>query len=210
MKTTSSVMKRMRLSVAVAAAVIATTAFAEEKAALVPAPSARNAITLNGKSTLHPFHATSSAFELTASVGATSENALQAALSGGLTGVEVKVPVKTLKSGDKGLDENMHKTLEAAKHPNIVFKLEKAEAAGPGKLKAKGKLTIAGNTRDVELLANAAIANGKLTLSGGVDLLMTSFGIKPPSMFFGTVNTEDKVNVTFELTLQAGPVVAAL
>lgn len=188
------------------ALVLATAAFAQDRATLVPSPSAKNAITLHGNSTLHPFQATSTSFEIEASTTA-STDVLASAASGGFASVEVKLPVKSLRSGDGGLDDNMHKTLEASRHPVITFKLETAEAASAGKLKARGTLTIAGVTRNVELLADVAHDGKRLTLKGSLELLMSQFGIKPPTMFFGAVKTDDEVRITFELNLQ--PAVAA-
>jgi hypothetical protein len=36
---------------------------------------------------------------------------------------------------------------------------------------------------------------------GTRDLLMTEFGIKPPTMFMGMLKTDDKVTIKFELQL---------
>ena len=42
---------------------------------------------------------------------------------------------------------------------------------------------------------------GRLHVRGTRDLLMTEFGIKPPTMFMGMLKTDDKVTITFELQL---------
>jgi hypothetical protein len=42
---------------------------------------------------------------------------------------------------------------------------------------------------------------GRLLVSGTRDLLMTEFGIKPPTMFMGMLKTDDKITIKFELQL---------
>jgi hypothetical protein len=46
---------------------------------------------------------------------------------------------------------------------------------------------------------------GVLHARGTRDLLMTDFGIKPPTMFMGMLKTHDKVVVTIELQLALAP-----
>ena len=43
---------------------------------------------------------------------------------------------------------------------------------------------------------------GRAVIDGEQPLLMTDFGVKPPSMFLGTVKTQDRIVVKFHLELE--------
>jgi hypothetical protein len=47
------------------------------------------------------------------------------------------------------------------------------------------------------------LADGKATAQGEQDVLMTDFGIKPPSFMFGTLKVGNEIKVKFNL--KAGP-----
>ena len=49
-----------------------------------------------------------------------------------------------------------------------------------------GTLTIAGRENPIELRGTGAVDNGTIMLKGTKVLKMTEFGVKPPSLMFGT------------------------
>lgn len=67
--------------------------------------------------------------------------------------VQVTMPVAGLDTHVPALDEHLKADdfLDAAKYPDVTFKSIKVEAAGEGKLKVTGDLTIHGVTRPVTL-----------------------------------------------------------
>lgn len=126
---------------------------------------------------------------------------------GGLRNLTVAVPVDGLKSGESGLDKNLRKELRRESAPVIRFTLVDyaTEPAKDGGLvvKARGRLAIAGVEK--EALVDGACRFGPegIEVTGAKDLLMSDFGIKPPTMMFGAVKTVDKVVVHFDLKLKA-------
>ena len=47
------------------------------------------------------------------------------------------------------------------------------------------------------------LANGQVRLQGEHPLLMTDYGLTPPSAMFGALRTADKVTVKFDLVVAA-------
>ena len=112
------------------------------------------------------------------------------------------IPAAQLTSPKEGLDKNMHKALKVQEHPDITFRLAALEpGANAGTLKARGSLRITGVERDVVLDLTTERHEGTLRVKGKLDLLMTDYGIKPPTAMLGMLKTDPKVTVTFETVL---------
>ena len=123
--------------------------------------------------------------------------------------VQVKVPVRNLKCGHGGMDNNLYKALKADEAPEISYTLSTFDVL-PGAtkdsftVKAVGTLRLAGAEKTVNMDVNGArAADGSITATGELPLLMTDFGVKPPTAMFGTLRTDNKVTVKFSLL--AGP-----
>jgi polyisoprenoid-binding protein YceI len=71
----------------------------------------------------------------------------------GASSVAVTIPLAGLNSFVPDFDEHLKSSdfFDAAKYPNITFKSTKVEAAGKGKLKVTGDLTIKDKTKPVVL-----------------------------------------------------------
>ena len=119
---------------------------------------------------------------------------------GAVQSFDVIVPVADLKSDRDNFTADMHKALKADQAPDIVFSLTRMEKR-PGGAKAFGTLKVAGVEKDVMLPLITTTRNGNLLVIGSVDLLMTEFGIEPPSAMMGMLKTDPKVTVRFETVL---------
>ena len=115
----------------------------------------------------------------------------------------VFIPVRSLKSGKKRMDEVMHAAMHAKKHPKIEFTLSeitvKAAKGTLSQCDSKGTLKINGKTRPISMLITVSRAGGKLTVKGSTLVKMTDFGIQPPSPKLpgGNIVTKDEVKITF-------------
>ncbi len=135
-----------------------------------------------------------------------------------IASVKVVIAVKSLSCGNKKMDENMYRTLKADQNQIIKYTLSGYDilngSATGFAAKTTGTLTILGKDKVVEIKVDAARLNeGKATAQGEETLLMTDFGIKPPSFMFGTMKVGNEVKVKFDLKLGPGMIaqlVAAL
>lgn len=119
----------------------------------------------------------------------------------------VTIPVASIKSEHAKMDKLMAEALKAQKFPEIKFEMTSATPrsanAGAFVLETKGKLTIAGVTRDVSFdVHGTRTAGGKYTLVGQTPIQMSQYGIKPPTAMMGTIKTGDDVKVTFRWVVE--------
>jgi polyisoprenoid-binding protein YceI len=174
------------------------------------APESR--LWLEGNSTLHHYESSATKLEVrmtgAQALASPSLDALEALVrSGEVKGLEVSIPVTAMQSGKSGLDKNMRTALKADKFPNITFHLENytVESAGDSLvIDAHGTLTVAGVAKPIDLRAGATRTDKVLRVRGEKDLLMTQFGVKPPTMMMGAVKTSDQVVIRFDLRLTPG------
>lgn len=121
--------------------------------------------------------------------------------------VSVAIPVTSIKSEHAKMDKLMAEALKASANPVIRYELTSAILANPGPtflLSTKGKLTIAGVTRDVEMqVTGSRDAAGAYFLTGQLPIRMTDYGIKPPTAMMGTIKTGNDVKVTFRWAVAA-------
>jgi polyisoprenoid-binding protein YceI len=130
--------------------------------------------------------------------------------------VTVKVPVRNLKCGHGGMDNNLYKALKADDSPEISYILATFDVV-PGAttdsftVKTVGALTIAGTEKSVNMDVSAAhLPDGGVKAEGELPLLMTDFGVKPPRALLGTLRTDNKVTVKFSLLVGPETIAAAL
>jgi hypothetical protein len=120
--------------------------------------------------------------------------------------VTVSIPVTSIRSEHAKMDKLMAEALKAGANPNIRYELKNAIVAQPGAsftVGTRGKLTIAGVTRDVEMQVNGARdANGTYILTGQLPIRMSDYGIKPPTAMMGTIKTGNDIKITFRWAVE--------
>jgi polyisoprenoid-binding protein YceI len=102
------------------------------------------------------------------------------------------------------MDRLMHGALKASAHPNIVYELGGPvtieSGPGPSNLATVGHVTIAGVTKDVaQDVTVERLGNGTLRFTGSTPVLLSDFGMTPPTAMFGALRTGNRVVVHFEL-----------
>lgn len=122
------------------------------------------------------------------------------------TEASISIPVTSIKSEHAKMDKLMAEALKAGTNPMIRYELTNAVLAQPGTafvLNTRGKLTIAGVTRDVEMqITGNRNANNTYTLTGQLPIRMSDYGIKPPTAMLGTIKTGNDVKVTFRWVVE--------
>ena len=156
----------------------------------------------DAKSTLHDFSG------VTSKVAGTLEVAL--ARPGERPSGAIEVASASLDTGVADRDEEMRARLAVASHPSLRFEWSAYEATesdprtGASKGTARGRLTIAGTTREVAMpVAVSVDASRRVTIEGELRIEVSDFGIEPPSKL-GVISMQDEVVVW--VSLRARPV----
>lgn len=172
-------------------------------------------VSLAGDSTLHRYGAKANTFALDAQLDElplpTGEAMAQAVRDGELSSLELRVPVRALKSGESALDENLWKTLNADRAPQIRFRMQSCQplpSSDPAVamiVHLKGTLEIAGVERDVAVDGRVTVLPSSLRVRGTKVLKMSDFGVKPPVLMGGLIKTDDAITLLFDLELIPAP-----
>lgn len=154
---------------------------------------AKSTLSIFGTSTLHDWEIV--AEEMVSTVDAETD-----ADGVSVNALTFKVPVKSLKSGKGGMDDNTYKALKAKKFPEIVYKLSKVNSSsakgGKYELQTTGALTIAGTTKTIPL---KVMATKDLQFTGETTFKMSDYGIDPPTALLGTIKTGDEITIKFNI-----------
>lgn len=153
-------------------------------------------IVINGTSNLHDWNTKTD--QIKGELVFSGENQLKS--------MSVEVPVKSIKSGERLMDSKTYETLNADKHPNIVFRMTDAatfqRTGSDINAVINGNLTIAGTTKRVVVRAKGKVSpSGEYVFSGEIALKMTDYNMKPPTAMLGALKVGDQVRLKFDVTL---------
>jgi len=190
--------------VVLAAAVVSSSTPAAAPRAPLAIDTARVSIT--GSSNIHEYTASTTTVRVTrVALGAAAAGDdlwTGVVKPGAIEAFEIAIPSASLSSPKAGLDKNMWKALKTDKFDTITFALKRLEpGAAPNAFKAVGTLRIAGVEREVALNVITERRNDTLAVRGTLALLMTDYGIQPPTAMLGMLKTDPKVTVSFETVL---------
>ena len=122
----------------------------------------------------------------------------------GLSTLKFNMEAESLKSEKSMMDNNAYKALKTNSAKNISFVLTSANISQTNEtsylIKAIGKLTIAGTTRETDVIANLkySTADKSFIVTGTKKLKMTDYNVKPPSFMMGAVKTGDEITISFQ------------
>jgi len=118
--------------------------------------------------------------------------------------VEVTIPVRSLKSGNKLMDDRMYDAFKQPQFPQIKYRLTELtlkeapkSANGPFTFDSKGELAVSGVTNKVSFPVTIARTDKTMKATGSTTVKMTSFGITPPGLVVA-IRTGDDVKITFD------------
>jgi polyisoprenoid-binding protein YceI len=158
-------------------------------------------VKLNGTSNIHDW-------EMKAMKG-TSEASFLVDAKGKVTSISklsFTLPAINLKSEHTAMDNNTYKALNTAKNPNITFVGASATITSTGgdnyQLSCQGKMTIAGVTKQTELLATGKYnpTAKSFTVTGVKKMKMTDYNVQPPKALLGTIKTGDDISISYNVT----------
>jgi polyisoprenoid-binding protein YceI len=125
--------------------------------------------------------------------------------------VDVTIDAKTVNTGEDARDKDLksEKFFDVEKFTTMTFTSKKVEAAGVGKLKVTGDLTIHGVTKEVVLDVEGPTApvkdpwgNTRVAASATTKVNRQDFGVKwNANMDGGGVVVGDTVNITIDMEM---------
>jgi YceI-like domain len=188
---------------------VAVTAKAQSASAIRLRLDPTSEVTIEGTSSMHAFHCKTNKIMAYVDVDPGYTKDLTK-IARPIASVKVNIVVRTLTCGNGQMDKNMYSTLDADKNPIIKYTMSGYDildgSAKPSAFVAKttGTLVISGQEKVINMKINAErLSDGKATAQGEQDVLMTDFGIQPPSFMFGTLKVGNEIKVKFNL--KAGP-----
>lgn len=113
---------------------------------------------------------------------------------------KISVNVKSLVSKKPDRDEHLYETLESEKFPKISFEFRNIKLLKDDQYVIIGILNLHGVNKEISSVAK--ISQGEsLNMDGNFSLLMSEYGVEPPSLLFLTVR--DRVDITYHLVLRS-------
>lgn len=163
----------------------------------------RSKLSFVGDSSLHSFNVHAKQINLRAKAAGEEDpqrSLERVLLKNSLSNFEVEIPVLSLQSDSYGLNVRMYDSLKSKEYPSIFFILKNYKTqASENKLyttRVSGNLSIAGVEKEIELILEAELLDGMLHVKGSKELLMSQFGIEPPS--FLLMSTKDNILISFD------------
>jgi polyisoprenoid-binding protein YceI len=159
--------------------------FGQSRLTLVPAESS---VMIMGTSSLHDWEEAVKQFAISATLDEAS-----------ITNLSATFEVKSIESGKSIMDDKTLEALKAETYPQITLKASKLTFSNSA-ITGAGVLKLAGKEKTIKI--NAAVTESTasyLVVSGKVEVVMSEYGIEPPTAMFGTLLTGDKVTIVFNI-----------
>jgi hypothetical protein len=163
------------------------------------APAQTVSVIIKGTSSLHDWEMKSNKGRVEVLLGLGDNAKLL-----GLSSLKFTMEAESLKSEKTMMDNNAYKALKTNSAKNISFILSSANITQISEtsyqIKAIGKLTVAGTTRETDVVANLkySAVDKSFVVIGTKKLKMTDYNVKPPSFMMGAVKTGDEITISFQ------------
>ena len=121
--------------------------------------------------------------------------------------ISVKVAVRNLKCGNRRMENDLYRALKAADPStpsNIlgVFRALRPADRKESHVDTEGTIIVAGVEKGVRLRVTMdRLVDGTVIARGSVPLLMTDFGVTPPTGLFGLIRSDNEIVVKFEVVV---------
>ncbi|GMQ82845.1 MAG: hypothetical protein BMS9Abin05_2308 [Rhodothermia bacterium] len=194
-------MKQRLIILASVIVILNTSAWTQRSSLTTYKVSENSRVWVEGTSTIHAWTCDTQSAIGTVEI----ESGLDASLE--IVSTQIVIPVSGLDCRNGTMNKKMFKALGADTTPDILFVLDDAivstdETGRPTLVDVDGLLMIAGRTKSIKVseISIEQVSEG-LEFSGSVKLLMSDYGVKPPTALLGTIRTGDEVEVHFTLNM---------
>lgn len=199
-------MRSIHRAIMFATALLPAVAQAQESELKLSAQGASK-LWVEGKSTVRDWKCDATKIEATVTGTGVASKASAKDVGAAAKRALLTIPVAQLDCHNGTMNEHMRKALKANDNKTIQYRIATWELTprsdDSATVKTSGTLALAGAEKpiSVELTAKRA-AGGTWQLNGSKSILMTEWGIKPPSLMLGTMKVRDPVTIRFELLLE--------
>jgi len=125
--------------------------------------------------------------------------------------LNVEIPVRSIKSGEKLMDNKTYEAFKESKFPTISFSIIDVAAlqiyGDDINVTVDGNLTIAGVTKRISIKATGKNSRpGVYTFKGSVALKMTDFNMKPPTAMLGVMKVGNAITLNYDVTFEGAAI----
>jgi len=125
--------------------------------------------------------------------------------------LNVEIPVRSIKSGEKLMDNKTYEAFNDAKYPTISFQLIDVSSlqitGNDVNVILNGNLTMAGVTKKISFKTTGKnLKPGEYEFKGSIPLKMTDFKMKPPTAMLGVMKVADAITLKYDITVEGAPV----
>lgn len=154
----------------------------------------RSRVWTEARSNVHPIHSDTSGLEGWIDLALDERGRIDLRHS---PAGQVSLPVKRLRSGNPLQDRELHRRLDARRHPTIDGVVTAIERAGePGRYRVTGEVTFLGISRPhTDEMAFGVDEDGLLHVEGSSVFDVREFGMEPPRILVLRVEPEVSVRV---------------
>ncbi len=152
-------------------------------------------VSILGTSTVHDWESVVEDFSVDAVISSSEDEPIN------IQSFSFTAQVKSIESGKRLMNRKTMSALNEKDHPQIVFTLTGIDEISAETVTASGVLSIAGQEEPISVTAAYTIERNVLQLTGSKPILMSDFGIAPPTAMMGTMKTGDEVTINFTLYL---------
>ncbi|HAI83281.1 MAG TPA: hypothetical protein DCL43_06410 [Chitinophagaceae bacterium] len=159
-------------------------------------------VTVSGTSTMHDWSST--ATNVSVQGDFVINNGIIEKINNGSATI-VTTSIKSQKNSGL-MDSRTHETLNAKTSPNITYTQVRVVSVQPANGEAvvtlSGNLNIGGTAKPTEFVVRMKmLANGDVEVKGTKKILMSTYGIKPPSFMLGALKVGDEVSLDIYVLL---------
>ncbi len=175
---------------------------------------AESKLSIVGSSNLHDWSCTASTFDGRIEMDSTTKASADGEVSWAadrLRQVRVRVLIRNLKCGNTRMESDLKHALHAD-DPTTSGDIVASFAALPGAaapgatIETMGEVAVGGVSKAVHItIVSERIGDGRIKATGTVPLLMTDFGVKPPTGLFGLIRSRNEITVAFTLVIRPPP-----
>ena len=125
--------------------------------------------------------------------------------------LNVEIPVHSIKSGEKGMDNKTYEAFKDTKFPTITFQLvdvTSLQISGEEiNVTVNGNLTMAGASRRISFRSTGKkLKSGEYEFKGSIPLKMTDFNMKPPTAMLGVMKVGNAITLKYDINLEGAAI----